>query len=212
MIFITYDDFCYLMLLLMKQAVLWMEMILDETLVLVILPWNMIFCTCMQQSNIWSFVKLDPLDIVLDWMPQAIQKVVTAGFGKVNLNVECLSTWAVERCELGAILMKNINAVVELLQTMHNAMAAVADGVDSGGIGNAIPISIKVCIAVNDCDLEEFLESFVKQLVDKASCQHFYLHACKVYTNGLYNPSQNCNIPPLDYPCNIPPLDYPTVY
>jgi len=98
--------------------------------------------------------------------------------------------------------MKNIDAAVELLQTMHDVTAAAADGVDSGGIGSAIPISIKVHIAVNHCDLGGFLDFFVERLVDNAICQHFYLHACKVYMNGLYSPSQNCNIPPLDYPCN----------
>jgi len=88
--------------------------------------------------------------------------------------------------------MKNIDAAMELLQTMCDAMAAAA--VD-GSTGTAMPISIKVCIAIDDCDVEAFLEWFVQPLVDEAGCQCFYLHAHKVYTKGLYNPFKNRNIP-----------------
>jgi len=83
-------------------------------------------------------------------------QVVVVGFDEVNLNAVCLSTRVMEWHELGAVLMKNIDAAMELLQTMCDAMAAAA--VD-GSTGTAMPISIKVCIAIDDCDVEEFLES-----------------------------------------------------
>jgi len=95
MIHIIYDDFCYLMHLLMKGAVLWREMIIDEMLVFSdIAMEHLLHMDAAVKHPV--ICQIGSSGHCLEWMPQAIQKVITAGFDKVNLNAECLSMQVAE--------------------------------------------------------------------------------------------------------------------
>ena len=60
-----------------------------------------------------------------------------------------------------------------------------------------IPVSVKCRIGVDDMDEDKDLSSFIKVISD-AGCKIFIIHARKAFLKGL-NPSQNRDIPPLNY-------------
>ena len=60
-----------------------------------------------------------------------------------------------------------------------------------------IPITVKCRIGVDDQNPEDVLPDFIEKIAS-AGCEVFIIHARKAFLKGL-NPSQNRDIPPLNY-------------
>ncbi|NMP17240.1 tRNA dihydrouridine(20/20a) synthase DusA [Thalassotalea sp. Y01] len=104
------------------------------------------------------------------------------GYDAININVGCPSD-RVQNGRFGACLMAEPELVAECVSSMQNAVK--------------VPITVKSRIGIDDMDSYEFLHRFI-DLVSKAGCEHFIVHARKAWLSGL-SPKQNRDIPPLDY-------------
>jgi tRNA-dihydrouridine synthase A len=187
MLDVTYRDFRYLARLLTKRAVLWTEMVVDDTLVF--------GDTDMVKNHYLEFDEAEhPLicqigssGYNLEWTEDASKKVRDAGYDEINLNAECPSNKVAVRRQFGAALMKKPDISASILNTMRC-------------VEHDIPVSIKVRIAIDEIDAEDFLYDYIKHLIEECGCHRFYLHSRKVYTDGRYRPLQNRNVPPLNFP------------
>lgn len=104
------------------------------------------------------------------------------GYDEININVGCPSD-RVQSGRFGACLMAEPEVVA-------NCVTAMRESVD-------IEVTVKTRIGIDDRDSYGDLKSFVSQ-VGGAGCRIFIVHARKAWLKGL-SPSQNRNIPPLDY-------------
>lgn len=104
------------------------------------------------------------------------------GYDEVNLNVGCPSD-RVKSGMFGACLMAKPQLVAECV----HAMQAVVN----------IPVTVKHRIGIDENDSVEELFEFV-EVVAKAGCKTFIVHARKAWLNGL-SPKENRDIPPLRY-------------
>lgn len=107
------------------------------------------------------------------------------GYDEINLNVGCPSD-RVQSGSFGACLMKQPDLVAECV----SAMLDVA--------GNAVDITVKCRIGVDDQDPEQVLPAFLER-ISGCGVQRFAIHARKAWLEGL-NPKQNRDVPPLNYP------------
>jgi len=105
------------------------------------------------------------------------------GYAQINLNVGCPSD-RVQSGAFGACLMATPDLVADCVE----AMAAAT----------SLPITVKHRIGIDDQDSEADLHAFVAR-VAQAGCRHFVVHARKAWLQGL-SPSENREVPPLDYP------------
>jgi tRNA-dihydrouridine synthase A len=117
-----------------------------------------------------------------EWMASATRNAAEYNYDEININVGCPSD-KVQSGQFGACLMATPDTVAEC----YRAMQAVTD----------IPITIKTRIGINDLDSYEFLETFVRRLVEDG-CRKFIVHARIAILDGL-SPKDNRTIPPLDY-------------
>ena len=104
------------------------------------------------------------------------------GYDEININVGCPSN-RVQSGRFGACLMAEPEVVA-------NCVAAMRAAVD-------IEVTVKTRIGIDDRDSYQELSSFISY-VGAAGCRVFIVHARKAWLKGL-SPSQNRNIPPLDY-------------
>ncbi len=104
------------------------------------------------------------------------------GYDEVNMNVGCPSD-RVKNASFGACLMANPTLVADCVASMVDAVN--------------ISVTVKTRIGIDDMDSYEELVAFV-DLVSKAGCQHFIVHARKAWLQGL-SPKENRTIPPLHY-------------
>ena len=104
------------------------------------------------------------------------------GYAEVNLNVGCPSP-RVQSGQFGACLMAEPELVGACVAAMMRA--------------TALPVTVKCRIGIDDMDPERGLDDFV-DAVGEAGAGAIYLHARKAWLKGL-SPSENRNIPPLDY-------------
>src|SRR6185369_5220108 len=104
------------------------------------------------------------------------------GYGEINLNVGCPSD-RVREGRFGACLMAEPRLVAECVSAMQSA--------------DAIPITIKCRIGIDDQDENKGLEAFVS-IVAQTGCRTFIVHARKAWLSGL-SPKENREIPPLNY-------------
>ncbi len=104
------------------------------------------------------------------------------GYDEVNINVGCPSD-RVQSGAFGACLMAEPELVAENITAMR-------DAVD-------IPVTVKNRIAIDEMDEYEGLHRFI-DVVSKAGCDTFIVHARKAWLKGL-SPKQNRDIPPLNY-------------
>ncbi len=119
----------------------------------------------------------DPADLA------ASAKIVQDfGYDEINLNVGCPSS-RVSAGSFGASLMKRPEVVAE-------AVAAMRAAVD-------IEVTVKHRIGVDDLDRYEDMARFV-EIVSKAGCERFSVHARKAWLQGL-SPKENRTVPPLRY-------------
>ena len=109
------------------------------------------------------------------------------GFAEINLNVGCPSD-RVQSGRFGACLMREPALVAQGLVAMRAALAAASQ---------AVPVTVKCRIGVDDQDEHEDLRHFVQTLVD-SGLQILIVHARKAWPHGL-SPKENREIPPLNY-------------
>lgn len=117
-----------------------------------------------------------------EWMASATRKAAEYNYDEININVGCPSD-KVQSGQFGACLMARPDTVAKC----YRAMKAETD----------IPITIKTRIGIDDLDSYEFLEAFVRRLVEEG-CLKFIVHARIAILDGL-SPKDNRTIPPLNY-------------
>ena len=115
-------------------------------------------------------------------LAECARKAEQYGYDAININVGCPSD-RVQNGKFGACLMAEPELVAECVQAMQQAVG--------------VPITVKSRIGIDDLDSYEFLHNFI-DIVGKAGCEHFIVHARKAWLSGL-SPKQNREIPPLDY-------------
>ena len=187
MLDVTYRDFRYLARLLTKRAVLWTEMVVDDTLVFGDADMVKTHYLEFDEAEHPLICQIGSSGFNLEWTEAASKKVRDAGYDEINLNAECPSNKVAVRRQFGAALMKKPDMSSGILQTMRC-------------VEEDIPVSIKMRIAIDEIDADEFLYDYIKHLVEECECRRFYLHSRKVYTDGRYRPLQNRNVPPLNFP------------
>jgi len=106
------------------------------------------------------------------------------GYDEVNINVGCPSK-RVNSGQFGACLFTNPQLVAECVTAMLNEVN--------------IPVTIKCRIGVDDYDEYIHLSNFV-EVLGRAGCKSFIVHARKAVLKEGFNPKQNRNIPTLNYP------------
>ena len=104
------------------------------------------------------------------------------GYDEVNINVGCPSD-RVQSGAFGACLMAEPELVAENVRAMKNSVK--------------IPVTVKNRIAIDEMEEYESLYRFI-DIVSKAGCETFIIHARKAWLKGL-SPKQNRDIPPLNY-------------
>lgn len=105
------------------------------------------------------------------------------GYDEVNLNVGCPSD-RVQEGAFGACLMAAPMLVGDCVKAMQDACS--------------IPVTVKCRIGIDDQDEYHALQHFT-DIVHRAGCQVFIVHARKAWLKGL-SPKENREIPPLNYP------------
>jgi tRNA-dihydrouridine synthase A len=106
------------------------------------------------------------------------------GYDEINLNCGCPSD-RVQSGRFGACLMAEPELVGRCVAALQ------------GAAGNAIPVTVKCRIGIDDQDSEAGLSRFI-ETVAAAGCRIFIVHARKAWLQGL-SPKENREIPPLDY-------------
>ncbi len=117
----------------------------------------------------------DDLALCAQWIEQA-------GYDEVNLNVGCPSD-RVQNGMFGACLMAKPELVGDCVAAMQSVVS--------------IPVTVKCRIGIDEIDAYSDLVRFI-DIVSKAGCGIFIIHARKAWLQGL-SPKQNRDIPPLRY-------------
>ncbi|SFV57106.1 tRNA dihydrouridine synthase A [hydrothermal vent metagenome] len=104
------------------------------------------------------------------------------GYDEININVGCPSD-RVQKGAFGACLMKTPEVVAECVNAMGDEVK--------------VPITVKSRIGVDEQESYEDLFNFVN-IVSKAGCDTFVIHARKAWLKGL-SPKENRTIPELKY-------------
>lgn len=181
MLDVSYREFRYFIRLLTKRAVLWTEMVVDETLFFSDNPADHLsFDEECEHPIVCQLGGNQPA-----WAAEAVKAMERFHYDEINLNMECPSTRVADKRGFGAALMKDVNLAIEMLESMKGNVTTV-------------PISVKTRVGVDDQDDWTYLEGLIARL--SGVCQRFFIHARKVYTTGLKNAAQNRRIPPLNYP------------
>ena len=195
---VTFREFRYFCRLLTRHAVLWTEMIVDDTIV----------HTDHLEYHLGYDKDVEPPIICQIGGNQAdlaaqVTRVVTRDYGyhEINLNAGCPSHRVASKRAFGAALMQDVDVAINMLREMqHGAQeesCIVENGCKSATNKPKPLVSIKLRIGVDDQDDWEWTHQLVAQL--STVCRRFYVHARKVHTAGL-DPAQNRRIPPLHYP------------
>lgn len=172
----TDRHFRYLMRLISKRVLMYTEMITMDALL---------------HGNKQWLIGYDPIEHPLAIQlggsnPQKLAECAHIseeyGYQEVNLNVGCPSD-RVKAGRFGACLMKDSRLVAECVSEMKSRVK--------------LPVTVKCRIGVDEFDSYEYLQSFVKHLVD-AGLDGLIVHARKAWLNGL-SPKDNRTIPPLRY-------------
>ncbi len=115
-------------------------------------------------------------------LAEAAAMVAEAGYDEVNLNVGCPSDRVRSGC-FGAVLMETPDLVARCVSAMIAAQA--------------LPVTVKCRIGVDDQDPATVLPDFIARIAD-AGVTRIAIHARKAWLEGL-SPKENREIPPLDY-------------
>jgi len=115
-------------------------------------------------------------------LAQAIEISEPYHYDGYNLNCGCPSD-RVQNGAFGACLMNEPEVVAK-------CVTAMKEKTDK-------PVTVKCRIGIDDADEHIMLRNFI-DIVSKAGCDHFIIHARKAWLNGL-SPKENRDIPPLNY-------------
>ena len=175
---VTNVHFRFFMRLLSRHCTLWTEMVHTNALI-----YNE---TQRHRSLVMNEIEHPVVCQLGGNNPEALAKAAIysqeAGFDEVNINCGCPSP-RVTSGSFGACLMKYPEEVATCVKKMQESVK--------------IPVHVKCRIGVDDQDSYDFTKKFV-EIVGKAGCTHFLVHARKAYLKGL-NPKENRTIPPLKY-------------
>ena len=172
----TDKHFRYLMRLLTKYSVLYTEMITTSALI------------HGKRKQFLDFNSNEhPIAIQLggnipEELLECSRMAENEGYDEVNLNIGCPSD-RVQNGKFGACLMANKELVAECVNNISSNIK--------------IPVTIKTRIGIDEHDSFDFLKEFI-DIVSKAGCKTFIIHARKAILKGL-SPKENRNIPPLNY-------------
>lgn len=202
MLDVSVPEFHHLLRTLTKHAILWTEMVVDETIVYT-----------KNRDEHLSIASLDLHPIVCqiggrtpEWCADATKAVMGYGYDEVNLNVDCPSSRVSGKRQFGAVLMSGEHRDVCL--DVINAMKESTSNSESDLAGEcnknrSIPISVKTRVGIETSDGKcyddlEYLSNFISELHQRG-CNRFVIHARKCVIGGL-TPAQNRLVPPLNYP------------
>lgn len=175
-------EFRQLLRILSKRAVVWTEMVVDDTV--------------KYAPNLDDHLGYDeeqhPIICQIGGNSPEVCGFATSiileqyGHDEVNLNIDCPSQRVSGKREFGAILMKKAGLTVDIVREMQSNATSQRQ------------VSVKCRIGVDDLDDLEFAAGFIRTL--QPVCNRFYLHARKCVLDGLMNARQNRSVPPLNYP------------
>ena len=179
MLHVSNREFRQLFRILSKKAVLWTEMVVDETLAF----------TKNVQEHLGYDTGTCPLVCQIggntpEYAKRATKLVEEFNYVEINLNVDCPSDRVSGKREFGAVLMKQKETCIRMLQAMQET-------------ARDIPISIKTRIGIDDYEDFDSMVDFIDTL--RPFCKRFHIHARKCILKGL-SPAQNRIVPPLNYP------------
>eukprot|EP00978_Attheya_sp_CCMP212_P008346 scaffold19638_cov48-Attheya_sp.AAC.1 len=195
MLDVSTREFRQLMRILSKRSIIWTEMVVDETLA---------FCED-PDHHLGLDEETGPLICQLGgnhatWSGAAVRLICErySQYTELNFNMDCPSQRVSGQRQFGAVLMKQVDTAIHVLQEMKTQAASCCFSEGSTGKTNGrIIISVKTRIGIDDWDDWDFLVSFISRLTHV--CQRFYMHGRKCLLQGL-NPAQNRSVPPLNYP------------
>lgn len=185
MLDVSKPEFLNFMRILSKRAILWTEMIVDETII--------------HSNDLDLHLSYDPnLSPIIcqiggrnsEYCGRATRVVESYGYDEVNLNIDCPSSRVSGKRKFGAILMHDKEAALSIVSAMKlNAQR--------------VPISVKTRVGIELEDGQVFdtvdhLIDFIDELRQRG-CHKFIIHARRCVIGGL-SPAQNRVIPPLNYP------------
>lgn len=179
-------EFRQLIRILSKRAIVWTEMVVDDTI--------------QHAHNLDDHLQYDieqhPIICQIGGnSPQLCGHATSViieqhNYDEVNLNIDCPSERVSGKREFGAILMKKAKLAKDIVREMQS-------NANNATTGEA-NVSVKCRIGVDDLDDLEFAAEFISAL--QPVCKRFYLHARKCVLDGLMNARQNRSVPPLNYP------------
>jgi len=184
MLHVTNTEFRNFFRILTKKAVLWTEMCVDETLAFnADDPDQLATHLAMTGGNDERPVVCQIGGIDAKYTAIATRLVESYGYDEINLNMGCPSS-KVKGRNFGAVLMKDIDSAVEILETMNQCVRNTS-------------VSVKCRIGIDEFDSMDFIVEMLTKL--SKVCQRFTLHARKCLLTGL-SPKENRLVPPLNYP------------
>ena len=214
-------EFHNLIRILTKRAILWTEMVVDETIV---------YTDNLDAHLLISSPHLQPIICQIGGRSsencnKAVLAVRRYGYKEVNLNVDCPSSRVSGKRQFGAILMaqEHQETCYDVISTMKKSSEILLQGDTSMEYGNhdndkehvnkksktesrsvpPIPISVKTRVGIETGDGQcfddlDYLSNFIQNLRQRG-CKRFVIHARKCVIGGL-TPAENRLVPPLNYP------------
>ena len=185
MLDVSTPEFMEFFRILSKRAIIWTEMIVDETI--------------MYSNDVDSHLAYSPhlAPIICqiggrnaEYCGKATSIVESYKYNEVNLNIDCPSSRVSGKRKFGAILMKDAETANKVVSAMSNN-------------AKNVPISVKTRVGIEceDGEILDTMEHLIGFIGDlrKRGCRKFYIHARKCVIGGL-TPAQNRLVPPLNYP------------
>lgn len=220
MLDVSTPEFHHLVRILTKHAILWTEMVVDETIV--------------YTNNLDEHLKIASRDLhpiicqiggrSAKYCAEATKAVRGYGYDGINLNVDCPSSRVSGKRQFGAILMSNDHqdTCFDVVRAMRGAsfeneekearecdlLTLHKNGIHAQEqtpvVSKNIPISVKTRVGIETSDGccyddLEYISTFISNL-HQHGCNRFVIHARKCVIGGLLTPAQNRLVPPLNYP------------
>jgi len=186
MLDVTDNHFRHLCRLISRRAVLYTEMIVDNTLI-----YNADKPDLMQKF-LGYHDEQHPIVLQLGgYDPSKLAHAASIAsefkYDAINLNCGCPSPRVAGKGCFGASLMFDALNVAECCRRMSEAL------------GGSVPVTVKCRIGVDRADdTFDFVRDFVQTVRDEGGVHQFSIHARAAWLDGL-SPAQNRNIPPLKY-------------
>ena len=167
--------------LISRQAVLYTEMIVDETIIELAQrdpqKLDLLLNFEPDQSTVLQIGGRDPKKI-----KQAINIAVSLnlGYAGYNLNVGCPSSVVASENSMGVAMMKDPLLTAECCNAIQERLTPFSSSSSSSSKTSSVPnVSIKCRIGVDEFDSYEFLHNFIEIIVSNSSVRNFQIHARK---------------------------------